>query len=83
MSIKHMSRSCIVTVWEKQNEKDEWEHNHIEAGFVDGKIPKMKDPTYEHQKGWARNTWRKRFMYIDDDGKLEPIGGDPEPSAGA
>jgi hypothetical protein len=75
--IKHMSRSCIVTIWEKQNEKGEWEHNHLDAGFVDGKFPKMKDPTYENQKGWSRGTWRKSFAYITDDDKLEPIPSGP------
>lgn len=68
-----MNRSHICTVWERQNEKGEWEHNHITPGFEDGKVPAMKDPSFDGQKGWSRGQWRKRFMYISDDDTLTPI----------
>lgn len=72
-----MSRSCIVTVWERKNEKGEWEHNHIASGFEEGKHPKIKHPSYDSQKGWEKGEWRRSFMYITDDDKLEPIPDGP------
>jgi len=69
-----MNRSCIVTVWEKFNtEEGEWEHNHVTPGLEDGKVPSMKHPSFDGQKGWSRGRWRKSFMYIADDDSLVPI----------
>ena len=46
-----------VAMWKRLNEKTgEWEHNHMEIGFHNGKIPVGK---YENQnQAWKTGTWK-------------------------
>ena len=72
-----MSGSNIATVWETFT-KGEWVHNHISAGIEDGAFPRAKlqyhngPPFPDHVKAWGKGTWRKTFMWLDDNGNLIP-----------
>ena len=57
-----------ITVWRRFNPKtQEFEHNHIQDGHVDGDIP---HGTRKQNAIWHRAKWQKVFGYLDANHKV-------------
>jgi len=56
-----------ITVWERWNpETKEFQHNHIEDGWVEGDVPEPKCPESKGQQQWKKAKWRKTHTYLVD-----------------
>ena len=63
-----------VTIWKRwSDDTKQWEHNHIESGFVPYAQQKPKPKgDFKAQAGWKNQTWLKARGYIVD-GKLTKV----------
>lgn len=53
-----------ITVWERFNqESQQWEHNHIEDGHIEGEKPVG---TESQTKGWSKGTWTREHKHLDN-----------------
>lgn len=58
----------LITVWKKYNDnRKQYEHNHICDGHVDGDIP---IGTKEQNKNWNKSKWIKIHCYLDQQHKV-------------
>ena len=53
-----------VTVWTRFNENSQqWEHNHIEDGHVNGVKPLG---TESQTNNWAKGIWTQEYKHLDN-----------------
>lgn len=52
-----------ITIWQRLNEKNEYEHNHIEDGHCESNFPTIK---FDSQKGWKNGKWNKHFALLNN-----------------
>lgn len=57
-----------VTLWYREVKK--WEFNHLEDGHSHRDCPHAK---FDSQKQWAKETWKREFGYLDENGKVKVI----------
>ena len=55
----------LVTSWSRKNDKEEFEHNHLEDGHANSIRP---TPIHEnHKKAWAKGIWKAHHGYLTFD----------------
>lgn len=52
-----------ITIWSRLNEKNQYEHNHIENGHIESNIPTIK---FDEQKGWKNGKWKKQLGILNN-----------------
>ena len=59
--VVHMQPVTRWEVWD--DEAEDWQHNHIEDGHIEGDAPEGRFPS---QSGWKKRKWRKSFGHLDE-----------------
>ena len=61
----HMATSIQITLWFRQNEKQEWVYNHYFVGQPTS--PKHPEPLHEsHVKTWKSGKWAYSYANLID-----------------
>jgi hypothetical protein len=61
------SEGLPITRWSRKNEKDVFEHNHIEDGHCAVGTQRPAPKTPEHKSSWGKGQWFFEHLWLSRD----------------